>query len=537
MNAEEITRIAQQIIFSHEGGYGSVNKNDNGALSVGRCQWHAGRALSLLRKICKADPAVSTILGSLYAEIMNAATNWGHRVASDDEAGKISTILKTEAGKAAQDAQAASDVGAYCDHIRSQGVTDPAAIIFMADIENQGGAGASTRIIKAAKDKSLDALYAAAENDRVFSKYMKRRKAVYNAVKQYEEKGSERMAVIIGHASISENGTIQGRAGDQTGKEVCTRSWYPKPWGVYLEPLDDEMADRAAGYMEQICNNNNYGYSQPNRWAGFNSIMANGKKVAAGKGDFDCSSLVLSCYIFAGLQIAASGYTGNMKNILVKTGKFKAHTDAAHTGSDAYAKRGGIYLAEGSHVVMALSNGSKAGPAQVLPPAQNNNAYVGKGIGTATAKTNMNVRKGAGTAHASIGGVAKGQSVEVLEILSSGWYKIAWPNAQEGYAYTSNASGAYYTYKPKKSSQGGSQSVSPAQSIDKSLAGAYVTTANLNLRTKPGVLTKETIILEIPKGETVQNYGYYTMKDGTRWLYVTYNGKAGHASAKYLRKK
>lgn len=33
------------------------------------------------------------------------------------------------------------------------------------------------------------------------------------------------------HASINENGTVRGgRAGDQTGKEICIRSYYNKPW-------------------------------------------------------------------------------------------------------------------------------------------------------------------------------------------------------------------------------------------------------------------------------------------------------------------
>ena len=43
------------------------------------------------------------------------------------------------------------------------------------------------------------------------------------------------MAVKIGHASIDENGRAQGgKAGDQTGKEVCTRNWYKhsKGWRV-----------------------------------------------------------------------------------------------------------------------------------------------------------------------------------------------------------------------------------------------------------------------------------------------------------------
>lgn len=169
------------------------------------------------------------------------------------------------------------------------------------------------------------------------------------------------MAVIIGHASIDENGKVQGKtSGDQTGKEICIREWYSKPWNVYLEPLDDGLAERAAAIMEQICADDHFGYSQPNRWKGYQSIVNNGRKVAGAKGDFDCSSLIIACYILAGLAIAASGYTGNMKKIFTDTGKFRAYTDTAHVKSSTYAKRGGIYLKEGSHVAMALSNGSKA---------------------------------------------------------------------------------------------------------------------------------------------------------------------------------
>ena len=49
----EIVLAAQKIIFGQEGNYGSVNANDNGAVSVGKVQWHAGRALDLLKKIAR----------------------------------------------------------------------------------------------------------------------------------------------------------------------------------------------------------------------------------------------------------------------------------------------------------------------------------------------------------------------------------------------------------------------------------------------------------------------------------------------------
>lgn len=548
MNLAQIAEIAAKIIFSHEGNYGSVNRDDNGAISVGKVQWHGNRALNLMRTICKALGASqsTSILGAaLCTEINAKSTSWAKRKATEEESARISKVLSTEEGKRAQDALALADITGYCTHIKNLGVTDPAAIIFMADIENQGGAGASKRIIQAASGKNLDALYVAAKEDRVFKKYTARRNAVYAEVKQYEEKKEgTQMAVLIGHASIDENGTIQGKtAGDQTGKEICTRSWYNKPWNVYLECLDDNLAEKAAGFMEQICADADFGYSQPNRWKGYNSIINNGRKVAGTKGDFDCSSLVLSCYILAGLSIAATGYTGNMKSILVGTGKFKAHTASKYISSDAYAKRGGIYLSEGSHVVMALSNGKNAsesssdgsGSAQT---SEGNKKYVGQGIGTATAKTNMNVRAGSGTGNPSIGGVNKGASVEVLEKLSNGWLKIVWPGAKCGYAYTSNTSGKYYTYVKNADEGTGNNSLKPAAAKNKdgSLNGTYTTTANLNMRAKPGVLKADNVITVLPKGAKVRNYGYYTMVNGVKWLYVAYKKLTGYCSEEYLNK-
>lgn len=43
------------------------------------------------------------------------------------------------------------------------------------------------------------------------------------------------MPIKIGHASIDERSkTKGGQAGDQTGKEICIRPWYSKPWSFVL---------------------------------------------------------------------------------------------------------------------------------------------------------------------------------------------------------------------------------------------------------------------------------------------------------------
>jgi hypothetical protein len=82
-----------------------------------------------------------------------------------------------------------------------------------------------------------------------------------------------------------------------------------------------------------------------------------------------------------------------------------------------------------------------------------------------------------------------------------------------------------------------SAKVEYAEKFDKNLAGTYkVTASELNLRTGAGTTTDKKIIAEMPNGETVQCYGYYTEVSGAKWLYVVYKGKTGFASSKYLKK-
>ena len=76
-NFDDVLYAAMDIIQQNEGSYGSVNKNDNGALSVGWIQWHGNRALNLLKDIVAANPSqAKNILGdALYNEITNS-TSW-----------------------------------------------------------------------------------------------------------------------------------------------------------------------------------------------------------------------------------------------------------------------------------------------------------------------------------------------------------------------------------------------------------------------------------------------------------------------------
>jgi hypothetical protein len=180
-----IVERAKAIIISQEGDYGSVCINDNGALSIGCAQWHGGRAKTLLLSICNKNTTIAkSILGAtLYNEITGFAS-WTNRILKTSEKTAISRLLITNIGKNTQDEFANNDILDYINHVKSLGFTDEETIIFLADIENQGGSGASSRIGKAAlktygKNVTLEQVLLTACKDKVFKNYQSRRKAVY----------------------------------------------------------------------------------------------------------------------------------------------------------------------------------------------------------------------------------------------------------------------------------------------------------------------------------------------------------------------
>ena len=188
----EIAAEAAKVIFANEGNYASVNADDNGAVSVGKVQWHGNRALSLLKKIVQGMGAgAETVLGgTLYREIMTAS-DWAGRKATAEEKVKLSKVLGSVQGKQVQDAQAEEDILLYVTHGVKMGIEDPQSLIYFADLENQGGAGASKRVGNAAAQKAggagkvnLAIIHTAALADRVMGKYSSRRNLVYKKAQE-----------------------------------------------------------------------------------------------------------------------------------------------------------------------------------------------------------------------------------------------------------------------------------------------------------------------------------------------------------------
>ena len=167
----------------------------------------------------------------------------------------------------------------------------------------------------------------------------------------------------IGHASIDENKKSRGgQSGDQTGKEVCIRSFYQKPWSYLLRCKDPSKAEKMADACETMCQNDCIGYDQGGRLS-LNKelkLIAYDYKRLRVPCECDCSSFMTVCAQCAGIDIPyPSGNaptTSNMVKIFTGTGMFDLITSGIN--SEFNLKRGDILVGQpATHTVMVLDDG------------------------------------------------------------------------------------------------------------------------------------------------------------------------------------
>ena len=184
------------------------------------------------------------------------------------------------------------------------------------------------------------------------------------------------MSTII-HASCDEDRMIKGgMAGDQTGKEVCTREWYSKPWSYVLRPKDPNLAEKAVQIAVKLANSNKVGYDQNQRNTLYNELKKhNFNTDAIAPCETDCSAFVTACYIAAG--VSPLNYTSNapttstMVKAFLATGCFEVLADAKYLKTDALLKRGDVLVKPGAHTVMV---------AKVSNPYKEPTALIKKGM-------------------------------------------------------------------------------------------------------------------------------------------------------------
>ncbi len=135
-----IVNASTDIIMTNEGTYTTVVRNDNGSLSIGKICWHGTNALNLLKDIVAKNPtqALSILGKSLYNEIITYSS-WDTKIPTVNETAVITVLLSTAESREVQDKTAWEYISKYVDHGISLGITEPEALIFFADYENQMG--------------------------------------------------------------------------------------------------------------------------------------------------------------------------------------------------------------------------------------------------------------------------------------------------------------------------------------------------------------------------------------------------------------
>lgn len=274
------------------------------------------------------------------------------------------------------------------------------------------------------------------------------------------------MSILIGHARSDENkGLGGGQAGDQTGAEVQTSSWYDGNWNVVLRPTSADIAEKMAVACEILCKGNLVGYDQYQRntlWDELEKVGWDAAKLKA-KCETDCSAFMSACARCAGIDVPRVAMGGGQYNAPVtytmreafgKTGKFQVLTDSKYMTSDKYLKRGDILVRESGHTAMALSNGVQSG--------------------TITSAQPVNPPSTAKPANATIG--------NLKEIKAKG---IAFLR-------------------------------------DNTLTGTYKCTALTFLSARDDSNDGSKELTRIMPGDTVDCYGYFNLVNGIKWLYVTF---------------
>lgn len=170
------------------------------------------------------------------------------------------------------------------------------------------------------------------------------------------------------NASIAETGGSgrdgKAKAGDQTGKEVCVRSWYNKPWNLMLRYPDKTIAAKAAAAAVKLANSNLVGYDQSERNTLYKALKAVNFDVDAyikseKKTETDCSAFVYAvyCCFIPGMRSDGNApVTSTMRKLYKKWG-FSVNTSSVYLSGNNLIN-GDILVKESAHAAIATDGKS-----------------------------------------------------------------------------------------------------------------------------------------------------------------------------------
>ena len=233
------------------------------------------------------------------------------------------------------------------------------------------------------------------------------------------------------------------------------------------------IIEKATRWMEDLANDNTHGYDQIYRWGE--------------KGDYDCSSAVISAYETAGIPVKSKGgatYTGNMYNAFINNG-FIDVTNSVNRMTAGGMQRGDVLLNIVHHVAMYCGNGMEV-------------------------EASINEK---GTAKYGMPGDQSGREILIRQYRNYPWDKVL---------RLKNISSAVEVKEPSK---------------ERKYTGR-VTVDKLNVRTGPG--TEYGLMSSYPmlnKDNLVDVCDEVTASNGAKWFYIRIAAKYfGYVSSSYVVK-
>lgn len=291
-----------------------ANCDNEIAITIGAGQWYAGEAKELLYRIQRANPKLFKDMDNAGLEKDLLMKNWDtYAVSAESAKGKcIVDIISTDLGKKCQDEYMEDQIRTYIPIIeKAHGTMTDSAMMECINILHQGGDSALRRILsKTPEPYTADKIYTTLCQDPAdptpnqVGDYTDRQKAVINMIHIYA---------------------------DSTDKEE----------GVIMT-----KTEKAIRQMETWAKDDSHGYDQDYRWGE--------------KGDYDCSSAIISAWENAGVPVKSKGatYTGDMRTVFLSCG-FKDITNKVNVATGAGLIRGDVLLNTVHHTAMYCGNGKE----------------------------------------------------------------------------------------------------------------------------------------------------------------------------------
>ena len=175
---------------------------------------------------------------------------------------------------------------------------------------------------------------------------------------------------MIANCGCDERGLYSGgAAGDQSGREWWVCNWYDYPWDCVFHHPNKEIRKKLAELATAAAKNDHMGYDQSQRltfWYNLQDVGYDPSKIKVNC-EADCSSGVAAIVKAVGFLlndermkgISISSTTRNLKAQLAAMG-FEVRNGQKYLKSDDYASAGDIWLNEGLHTTINVTDGKYA---------------------------------------------------------------------------------------------------------------------------------------------------------------------------------